>query len=389
MVKRPRCSTGSLSDDELRETGKVGPNERIARRLSVDVPVARALHQALVEDLAPERGIAWWHPVTDDCGPAARRTAILVADHLTHAAGALPDFLLEARLHLMDLIDAWAGQDEKWKDYYVADGSPRSVPATRSIADDLDQVQDDLHITGFFRALAQTLDCLASVIIGVADLEAKIQAASRGPINNEPEKLKTQPAAVGETAARLRQAQLEAGPEGWLTWVVDMRNMLMHRPRMLDLTDQKFGDAPPRSEAELRQNFRLVHHLPRFPTHSLVESFVLGLQDLRVKYLGEDAQVTLEGAVASTGALVDQSCEALLNLWLARRADAALQPQYHLTVQWKKKPPPGDGFSGFETESTTFEVGEILINSQVGDRLIAAGIDDERRGATWGNAASD
>ena len=278
------------------------------------------------------------------------------------------------------------GQEEKIRDYFNHGGDQHGMPPNRAIDDDLDQAHDDLHVAGFFRALAQALDCLAAIVVGVVDVPADIQSAAWVQVNKRLNRLASQVGPRAEAAQGLLQAQVEAGPAGWLTWVVDTRNMLVHRPWLLDVIDRKFGDLDAQPQNEFWESLRSVHHLPKFPRHSLIESFVLRQQSLRAEYLEEDAQVTLEGVMASTLKLVVQSCRILADHWNLRRANPELAVQRNAAKQWKFKSDEEE-FAGFAPGSSPLEDGDLVVNHRVGARLIAAGVDDEGRAIIWGDSS--
>src|SRR5260370_40908799 len=94
-----------------------------------------------------------------------------------------------------------------------------------------------------------------------------------------------------------------AGPEGWVDWTLDLRNMLVHRGRRLE-----HGQFVPRMpflyghDAQPLVRIRKVTHLPRDPARSDVE---VSLDPLHTLVLSEDVEQTLTGLLTSTMTLID------------------------------------------------------------------------------------
>ncbi|MCW5983542.1 MAG: hypothetical protein KIT09_35955 [Bryobacteraceae bacterium] len=180
---------------------------------------------------------------------------------------------------------------------------------------------------GVIRALASALDCLAGVIIGVAALPADILRADFSRARNV---LKSGCTPTKQAESRLRSfgGRLEAnianaGPDGWLEWTLDFRNMLVHRGRRFEI-----GQLLPRLPVLYRPSgepiMQRVIQLPRDPGRSEVEVF---LDSPWSQVLTEDAKQTLEGLKNSTMALIERTAEDLLDLWTWRRANPRILEQ--------------------------------------------------------------
>ena len=123
--------------------------------------------------------------------------------------------------------------------------------------------------------------------------------------------------AQADFAARLESAIAAAGPHGWIDWTLDVRNMLVHRGRRIEMgqylpiTPVLLGpDGKPAPRA------RRVSHVPRDPGRSDIEVFI----DTPWKMvLHEEGTRTLQGLMNSTA-----SCwrppQGRLDLWRWRRA---------------------------------------------------------------------
>src|SRR5262249_18275194 len=117
--------------------------------------------------------------------------------------------------------------------------TPRGIavatPPAISAKDELPVVMSDLHSAGFFRAAVGALDCLGASIVGIAALPIPIsrcdlrQARRALPTEARDQSTELQ-SALGE---RLTRVINTTGPNGWLDWTYDYRNMLIHRARRL------------------------------------------------------------------------------------------------------------------------------------------------------------
>jgi hypothetical protein len=214
-------------------------SDRIAQRLGVATPQIRALEVLIIGDLDPTHfGVGWWRDQLD----APRR--ILVADQLLLDTGSVATNLLEATMHRLDAEQAWQELQERYRDH-VRQGQPPGAPVPHSPADELPHVAANLHVAGVFRAVGSALDCLAGTLIGVAALPRSIVKADfsatrrwltlHGRIHHvEWEQL----------GGHLESVIDEAGPDGWLDWAIDMRNMLVHRGRRLTMAIPQLTEPP-------------------------------------------------------------------------------------------------------------------------------------------------
>jgi hypothetical protein len=370
---RELLESGDWSHDSAAEAG-----DRLAEALGVRVQGVRTLTSNLRADLDEDTSaIPWW----GDQGGGLER---LIADHLVHAAGDLSGLILEARIHLMDLIDTWARQEASWQRRLQEDRAAPPYGGPRTLEDDLDDVRDDMHLAGIFRALAQVMDCLAVVVIGVLDLPVDIHRASWTQIDQALTKVQDQADGRAPVALQLQQELVAAGPAGWLTWVLESRHMQLHRPRLMSVLQPKvLGvglDLPGHAPAE---RIRLVHHLPSAPKVSFIECFVVA-DGPQGSYLTEDGQLTLEHALRSVVSTVSVFVDVLDAWWSARRTDPNHQVQENTAKQWARRPGPADRFAGYAPGSTGFDgVSTMVINTGVGERLSAAAVGDDRRGSVW------
>lgn len=179
-----------------------------------------------------------------------------------------------------------------------------------------------------------------------------------------------------QLAKQLEDAISAAGPQGWLGWTIDFRNMLVHRGRRIELgqylpiTPVLFG-----ANGQPVPRARRVAHLPRDPGRSDVEVF-LGMPWNTV--LQEEGQRTLQGLISSTTQLVETMAKHLIDLWRWRRAHPAdlRQP----AEQWKDGPSiHSTGFNGYAAGSLVLEPGMGMMHPITARRFHAAALDDQAR----------
>jgi hypothetical protein len=370
--------TERLAPEHSDSESTMGHTERAAARLGIVVPNASALAQAILSDLDVELGgVKWWVA-------ADKREAILIADHGYQAAGAPLGLLLEARLHLSALERLWQIQEERW---IAAARRERqlTVPESTSPLEDVLGLEESLHITGFFRCVAQVLDCVAAAAIVVLDLPAPVQRAA-WPIGGPPidRYLKTEVAgAAQESLDRIAAAVAGAGPQHWSEWAVAMRHLVVHRPRLMGF-NQVYG-----SGAGLKLpggdnagNLRICHHLPRQPQRAWIEA--LSPNDPAVAYLEEHAGLTLHHLFRSTATVVDSVSAELAAAWNRRRDDRVDQAQW--LAQWPfHKAPALLNFPGYAPGERPVEGDQVVLNTVDALRLQAAQLGDSRRAAIWGD----
>jgi hypothetical protein len=175
---------------------------------------------------------------------------------------------------------------------------------------------------------------------------------------------------------QLETAIVSAGPEGWLDWALDLRNMLVHRGRRLEIGQYVLrqpillgpdGQPVPR--------VRRVAQLPRDPGRSDVEVF---LSNPKETVLSEEADETLIGLLGSTRVLLEAIAAHLSDLWTWRRTNATtlVQP----TSQWKDGPSNvSTNFKGYKPSATSFQPGLGSMHTDTARRIHAAALDDASR----------
>jgi hypothetical protein len=241
-----------------------------------------------------------------------------------------------------------------------------------------------LHVAGTVRALSAALDCLGGSVIGVLALQFNILKSDLDAARRT-----LRPLSDDGSAGRQRQIDARqrieanirnAGPEGWLSWVLALRNMLVHRGRRLSMAQLL------RREPELLDRFgrpilrvNVVHQLPRDAGRSDIEVFL----DPQSPVLTEDAVQTIAGIIRSTHTLIEQTADILLEVWRWRRTNPAALPQPR--EQWPAGVAPQEViFRGYAENSCPYDPSLLTANPVLHRRMIAAALPDPVR-PRWGS----
>jgi hypothetical protein len=346
--------------------------------LGLKLPHWAALQSDIFADFVeePPYGIRWWAP---DPGTSRR---ILISDQLNCCLTSVPHNMTEATLHWLEFLDASDRDSARFADAVKFEhGRPKiSPPRPRSAFEQLAPEFIRIHQAGIVRALSSALDCLGGVVIAVAALPTSILRSDLATARKELRKIdgtSTGGARMqSHLADQLEAAIVDAGPPGWLDWTLDLRHMLVHRGRRIEL-----GGYVPRDptlygpDAQPLLRVRRVSHLPCDPGRSDVEVFL----DVPKSFvLEEEAEATFKGLWKSTVALLETAAADLLELWQWRRNNriALRQPR----AQWLHGPSiRSTGFKGYVPGSLRLGRDMGILNPVTARRLRAAALDDAAR----------
>ena len=355
----------------------------LTRALGVETPNWEALERTIFLDLTTEQpyGIGWWAP-----HPGTSRR-ILISDQLYACTTSVSTNLIEAGVHRLELLDAAEVEDAFQADaIQIVDGQAQMRPRPRTTPlESLGSERVRLHEVGVARALSGALDCAAGTIIGVMALPLGILKADFRAVQRHLERPRQPPTTEGETlqerfAIELNETIGRLGPTGWLEWVLNFRNMLVHRGRRI-----RIGQYVPREpvlyDASGRPNprARVVTHLPLEPDRSDMD--VHRRPDL-TPVLTEDVRTTLEGAIRSVCALVEAIGEQLTRAWHWRKEHPHLLPQPR--AQWPRvghtaTPNGQPPFAGYAPGSHPYNPGIFGLHPETATRLQAAAVLDHQR----------
>jgi hypothetical protein len=347
--------------------------------IGVRLPRWASLESEIFADLVEQQpyGIGWWAP---DPGTSRR---VLIADQLSCCLASVAGNMTEASLHWLEYLDASDRDNARLAGAVkmVPGGAVVDPPQPRCPFEQLAPDFVRMHQAGLIRAIASAIDCLASVIIGVAALPLGILKAgfkdARSALARVDDKISAGGSkARADFAARLEAAIAAVGPHGWLDWTLVLRNMLVHRGRRIEMGQYlpiepvllgPDGKPAPRA--------RRVSHLPRDPGRSEIEVFIDTPWSM---VLHEDGTQTLGGLMHSTSLLLEASAGHLLDLWRWRRSHPGdlRQP----ADQWKNGPSKqSTGFNGYAPGSVPLDPDIGSLHPSTIRRFHAAALDDASR----------
>lgn len=357
-------------------------DDRFADALGLDLGGIRSLEDILASDLDPqEHGIGWWKAYEPQLGVRAR---ILVSDYLVRCAASIETNLVEAKLHLLEAIDAYEREDSRLA--RMIELGPGNVPTpkhprSQNAKDDLQRHLATLHTAGFFRSLASAFDCLGGCIQGVLALNGWIVAASFGSARGALKNLS--PDATKDLERKTFRDTLNtiidsAGPAGWLEWALDYRHTLVHRARRVEMTTLELESSivDPSGRPILRA--RQIPQLARDPGRTDIEVW----RDVKTApVLTEPARTTMEELLKSSEHTMGKVACELANFWNSRRKDPAKLQQPG--GQWPNdKSGQATGFQGYAPKLINYSPTMMLTNPNAILRMQAASIGNGKE-AQW------
>jgi hypothetical protein len=338
---------------------QIKPDDMFAIAIGLDVCALRQLRDAIRNDLDTEsKGIRWWKDL-----PSKQR--VFISDYLSECAGYVELNLIESTLHWQAFLDSWDKYNlflHKWAHPASHDFHKRESPI-----DDLPNYISKLHIAGLVRALGSSLDCFASLIVGVAAISLDIVKADFRTVRNySKSKNPLQKHIIGE----LDNCMKVSGPEGWLDWLIDFRNMLVHRSRRL-----VYGKYAQKSILYDPENKKIKFIeatliLPSRPCLTEIDAW----RNNESPWLTESAHITLQAIKQSTESMIAKMSIELLKLWKKRRDNPNLLPQPE--GQWKRSRPQTT-FNGYSPNTCVIKEGKMAVSPKELHRFRAAALDSD------------
>ncbi|MER6589668.1 hypothetical protein [Micromonospora chalcea] len=332
------------------------------------------LHALMEVDLSEARGgFGWWYGYFD------QPRVIFASDYLLQITGQMRNMLNMAAWHETAFNEAWYAETtwlrqhaNRGVDPFTMRGDPEEKRAARI----------DAALTGFFQACGSSLDFLAACTIGVLGIAADLVTASWTTVTaakTGPDKVRRNLLAGEDSPARILQddaisnilTAFDRQPSGWLTWALDMRNVMIHRAHRFEL--RRFYRRSQRDELQY------VLHLPKNPQLTDAEAFVLGEQPQDL-LLWEHAGTTMSGVLDNLIGAATQTVDLLYDIWQRRRNDPALLAQPD--AQWKKVYPERRDlslFGGFGAEVAPVGNEQVHVPPATARRLRAAKLLDSGR----------
>lgn len=349
-------------------------DHRFESAIGADIPSSEKLVEEIFDDLDTNSfGVRWW-------GSLLAQERILISDYLYQCVKGIEDNLVEAKLHYLEWVDARKKNDNKIVNVIFRDKFGEfqiKMPPSKNAQDDLLNKLEGMHICGFFRAIGSSLDCLGATIVGVLALPISLRRSDITKAEKALNKIQN----VGSRGSQIQldfkalfeNVKKSAGPEDWLEWSDQYRNMYVHRgrrttyhqiiPRENPLYDPN-GKWIPRAKA--------TTHLAKYPDRSDAEAMIKGKEI----QLNEDADVTLTGIFKSVRTLSEALCEQLLEIWCERRNTPTLleQPQ----TQWDDKIRPCK-FVGYDQNIESIDADVMISNPISLRRVLASSLEDKQR----------
>lgn len=345
----------------------------------------------LADDLLAELGTtAVGFPWLQDY-PEPQR--MLVGDFVVSSCGGVVRALRHAALHMTLHRRALERETERFSATYV---QTAQLPIPTCPADELTSELMDVHLAGFARALGSTFDCLTVVCAGLLGLPLALRRASWNDIwgNLEKKKLETlsrsQPDG-GMSLDAIRRAPGLYGPEGWLRWALDFRNMAIHRAwrmRMPELERRGLGLSLPR-KLRPHESLELISRLPKHPSLTELESWALAGGPVKAQ-LPERETLTIARLLKSTEDTVHDVALRLSEVLTIRRAN----PKAYAAC-WQDQWPLGEAkhlasFAGYAPDSRPADPAEIRSNRELLTRLKGVGAEPAlKRLSAWLSARLD
>jgi hypothetical protein len=321
------------------------------------------LGDLLRDDLdSTKYGIGWWQVYTQ----LNIKTRIFISDYLVSCARDVATNLLEAYAYRLEF-------DHALDDFksYIERGISKNrtvIPEPRGKYDDLSYFRVSAHLVGILRALGSALDCLGGCIVGVAGLPIDIVKTSHAAAKDS---LSSQGAAIrrlGQLHNDLLQSETAAGPAGWISWLVGMRNTVVHRARRVVAYNVDRGPGG-------KVGFDLL--LPRAPELTEVEGWIYA-----GGYVASQFQVPADDFLSelakSVNSYIDSAARLLIELWRERRANPSLITQP--VKQWKDPTGvvnPVPTFGGYPIPALSGKVTGVGVSNELALRLRAAALTDQ------------
>lgn len=344
----------------------VDPNVPNDRRLNDNTGLGIGsiidLGDLLRDDLdSVNHGIGWWQAYTG----INTKTRILISDYLLSCARDVTTNMLEAHAHRLEFDHA--SDDFK---AYIERGIQKNrtvIPPPRGMYDELSNFRVGAHLVGMLRAFGSALDCLGGCIVGVAGLPTDIVRTSHAIARRDLPNQATSIPRLGKLHADLIQCEAAAGPTGWISWLVGMRNTVVHRARRIVSYNVDRGPSG-------RVTVDLL--LPRAPELTEVEGWIYA-GGYVASHFQTPADAFLTELTKSVSSYIDSTAKLLATLWRERKSDPSLIMQP--IQQWKNPTGlinPVPTFSGYPLPPLPGQITGVGTANETALRLTAAALTD-------------
>jgi hypothetical protein len=341
----------------------VPDDRRLDDRLGPGIGHIIDLGELVVSDLDPAvGGIGWWAAYSK----VPRQERILISDYLLSAAHSVSTNIAESYVHWLELGHA-VEDFRDWIERNTASSQPVLVP--ESLYDDLAFVRIQANLAAVFRALASALDCLGACVVGVGGLPLPIVTTDLAKVMEYLNgKNAGQSPRFQQLVRDLSDAESAAGPTGWVTWLLAMRHMLVHRGRLSITCSITTGPGG-------IEGLNLT--LPKSPELTEIQGWVYAGGRIAGSF-ESDADAIIRSLMHSTCSYLHAAGLKLSEIWQERSINPPmiLQP----TEQWREGKGlvnPNASFNGYALgppAGASSDVRELDVSTEIGVRMRAAGI---------------
>jgi hypothetical protein len=348
------------------ETDSLGHYE-FAEPLGVQLPRIQELHKIIFDSLDEKKyGIGWWETYAD----LDFKRRILISDHLIQSLPAIQTNCIEAKLSALELYDYWDQQTHQIKDAVkVVNGKVSfQYPERVTRLDDLHSYMADLHLKGFLSSVCSAIDCLAAVCVGVMGLQTSLVKIGYPSLLNHLRDNKDFAYAnpkQKELLTVLESIEGEVGPNRWLTWLFDFRNMAMHRGRRIT-----FNQIFPHPLSTIQKPMAMaVPMLVSNPAVSEMESLKDGVYEI----LSEKAEDTINDSLRFSIMFIEKVTAYLDAVWKERidNPELIIQPK----SQWKTiRSGSHNSFSGYRPGTISTKMDSANVHPSHVKRMRAASL---------------
>ncbi len=324
----------------------------------------KALCERLINDLDPDR---WGFAQFNDLIDVEQRA--VVSDQIVTSAWTLRTTLIEARLHLADASELSA--------------SGLTLPRVGNWDEDFrHQVRVEMHLGGVFRALGSALDCLAATAVGVTRAPASIQKASYRDFTSLADWALNRNLGTDEQRAvwlrvfQTAEASDDGRFPGWIEWLLEMRNALVHRGRHMSMLIPR---SQPRDIVLVSDNpMALSPHIVKSDFHFHAKPWLPEMEHLAdsksayENWLDETALVTVSGLIDLVCELVEKTSAVLLAVW--HEVEDGTLVLTSPSAKWRLLQPSTAAarFHGFATAYRTMNLSEMVVSPSTARRLYLA-----------------
>jgi hypothetical protein len=357
---------------------RIEADRRFHKFNQADIPGANTLVREILHDLDESTyGVRWMTGLPD-------QERVLISDYLYQCAYSIETNMVEAKLHILEWLDARDKHNKRIADVVSYEGGElkQKMPPALAPIDELPSRLGDLHVCGFFQAIGSSLDCLSALVVGVLGLPTGLRRCDVGTMEAALERIpKTAPAQQSGFPDFYDSTKSGAGPDDWLNWTNQVRNMLIHRGRRI-IHHSLVQRANPLLDSKGKTILRCdaTTHLPKDPDRTDVEAWIRSPDIV----LSEDAGVTLNGVFVSCSKFEREICERLVSVWQDRRTNPALIAQPDL--QWDQNI-RSSNFNGYKPSGGALRGPGVVVMSNpiVVQRMKSSAVMDQQRSLWTGS----